>query len=799
MNKRILLTVISSLLVFFIAGCSSPEEQALEFNEKGQALLEAGSYDKAVLEFRNALQLNGNLKAAYYGLALANEQKGNTKAYFENLKRTLELDGNHLDALLRLGRFYLIIKQIDSALQLSKKAIEVAPDNLDALSLHASVLLGLDDREKANELAQQVLDADPRNVEALTTMAALSLYDKDVNRSLEYIHTGLNKDENNFTLLLLKLKVSSELKDYHEIERTLVKLLELYPANKDYRTALLRLYAKREDEASVEKLLRKSIKLNSNNIQYKAELISFLNIRRSPEAAENQLKQFIAEFPKNTRLKFLLVQWYQSNKQHGKAKTKLKELSETEEKLENRVHAKNLLAKIALNEGNLNEALKLSNEVVSQDSRNEAASMIIAANLVANEKLDDAIALLRSVLKDKPDSPAILKALSKIYLVKGMVELAEDTLAKAVLASNHDFSYSLEYYRYLMKAGKTDRAFGVMSETLEKQPDNISAMKIMARQHLLKQNWAEAEQLANKIAEKEPNSLITLQILGDAYSGKQDYEKSIETYQAVYQAAPQASRPIISLVKTYVKAGKVNEALDFLNNVLSLNENNVTAQMLKAQVMTGKKALKEAADIYVRVIELAPENTVAYLNLSRIFLTNGRPDLALEVLDKGLVKNKDNVPLLMSKATVFQQSQQYDDAIKIYEQLQTIEPDSEIVVNNLASLLSEYKDDEDSLNKAYGLAKKLENSDFLPTKDTLSWIYYRKGEYEIAKQLLDDLVSVLPNQPRQRYRLGLTMLALGEQEAAKNELQMALDIAGDSPFTEREKVEETLIQLGIKK
>ena len=57
------------------------------------------------------------------------------------------------------------------------------------------------------------------------------------------------------------------------------------------------------------------------------------------------------------------------------------------------------------------------------------------------------------------------------------------------------------------------------------------------------------------------------------------------------------------------------------------------------------------------------------------------------------------------------------------------QPGSVAAANNLASLLSDYRDDKASLEKAQSLAATLRGSPIPQFKDTLGWINYRRGDY----------------------------------------------------------------------
>ena len=98
--------VIFSLLA--CAGCSSPEERAQRHYESGMELLKKQDYAHAAIEFKNALQLNGEMAQAWMGLAEVDEHDQKWDELRKILRKVTELDKKNLDARVRLTRLMLL-------------------------------------------------------------------------------------------------------------------------------------------------------------------------------------------------------------------------------------------------------------------------------------------------------------------------------------------------------------------------------------------------------------------------------------------------------------------------------------------------------------------------------------------------------------------------------------------------------------------------------------------------------------------------------------------------------------------
>src|SRR5699024_7179126 len=104
---------------------------------------------------------------------------------------------------------------------------------------------------------------------------------------------------------------------------------------------------------------------------------------------------------------------------------------------------------------------------------------------------------------------------------------------------------------------------------------------------------------------------------------------------------------------------------------------------------------------------------------------------------------------------VYEAMERIEDAIKVYEQVMRDDPSVDVAANNLAALLSEHRDDEESFSQAFDLARRFERSDVPQFINTLGWINHRFGRYSEAEYYLRAAVSKMPNMAIFRYHLGM--------------------------------------------
>ena len=118
-------------------------------------------------------------------------------------------------------------------------------------------------------------------------------------------------------------------------------------------------------------------------------------------------------------------------------------------------------------------------------------------------------------------------------------------------------------------------------------------------------------------------------------------------------------------------------------------------------------------------------------------------------------------------------------AIASYRKSLQLQPDQPAVENNLAFLMVENGQDADvALSLAQAAHQGLPESP--DTADTLAWVYYKKGIYAAALDLLQGAVKANPNDASIQYHLGMTYSRLNDKAEAIDHLKKAAQLSPDT-------------------
>ena len=788
--------VICGLLFFALAACDSPEEKAQAYYQNALQLFEEENFEKADLEFRNALQLNPNIADAWYHLALVEEKNGKIRQYAGDLLKTIELDTNHVGAQVRLAKIMLFSGRPEEAREKSKLVIRLAPENPDVWSLQAAIFLQDKNNTEALKAAEKAIALEDGHVEASLVIAVEALGSKNYDKALDVIAKSRGVHPENIPLLLTKMRVFEFKKDKSGIEETFRELIKVDPENRQFRTNLTRFYLSDGNQNKAEAEIRSIADENPEDTNAKLDVVRYLQSVSGTEIAKAELAKLIEEQPTEYIYQLAMAEMYLLERDVEAAKTALRDVISKAGTDEDALNARVKLAELLLREGKIDEVNQLIEETLTADNRNLQALTMRAALALDAGRVEDGITDLRSALKDQPDNSRATLLLARAHEMNGAVELADDRFDAAVKMSSGGPAASLQYAQFLIRRTNYDRSVKILQQSLKSAPKNRPLLTALAQVYLIQQNWKGAEEIAGYLKKLDKDDPLSDQILGRSYAGQNDLDKSIEAFKSAHETVPSGVNTLVALTRLYVSQGRTDEAITFLNEIVAAAPDNYPAHLLIAQLQSSTGNEDEALKIYEKVIAESPKYESSYYALFTNYVRKRDFETAQDILDRGLKAIPSNYTLMMSQAGLYELQEQYKKAILVYEEILEARPNVDVVANNLASLISTIYDDEENLRLAYTYAKRFRSSSVPHFQDTLGWIHYKLGEFELATELLEDAVEKMPDFGTLRYHLGMSYLAENRKEKAIEELSKAVDIGKTNSFAE---LDETKRQLELLK
>jgi len=436
------------------------------------------------------------------------------------------------------------------------------------------------------------------------------------------------------------------------------------------------------------------------------------------------------------------------------------------------------------------------NEVLADDTKNvDALRLRASVKLLRNDSaaaVDDILV----ALNEAPESAQLNGMLARAYERNGSSALAEEQYAKALTLTKNSPEAGLPMVQFLLRHGKVEQAHRVLEAIRERAPTNRQTLELLAQLKLASQDWLGAQQIADTLRKLEQTSgdRTADKITAAALEGLDRRDDSIKLLQESFDNADNQQDVLPSLIRAYVQSGQQEAAVSHLDAVLESEPTNALAQALLGSVYMSMDRVDDAEKAF-KAAAINDEGALGNTSLAQFYIATKRLEDAEEAVREGLKKDADSTALRLMLTSILQRTERFDEAIAEYETMFEEDPQSTVVANDLASLLSERRGDAQSLDRAFEIAQRFRNSEIPQYLDTLGWIYYLRGEYSSALPLLRSAAQKLPELGLAQYHLGMVLAAAGQTEQAIETIEKAIELK--SLMTERDlaDAQESLVEL----
>ena len=806
--RALLLALAASLA---LAACDNSEERAEKHFQSAVALMEEGDVERALVELRNVFRLNGQHLEARLLYAGAVRDRGETAEAFGQYLRVVEQAPGNLDARLAVAEIAIATNNWDAARQHVERLGEMAPDdpraraNGLAVAYHEAVTGNEPDTRRAVARdAAALLETAPDYPILHTIVVDSLMLDGEYVAALERLDAALEVAPEDISFYRMRLSALARLDDAAEIEATLKEMIARFPEDAELPNALIRFYGTRGDIEGAETFLRGRIVADAPDDAARLSLVRFLQEARGTEAALQAAQDFVAEGTNDTLFRSLAASLKFDTGQRREAIAEMEEILVDAPEGEQTDRLKVALARMLEVTGNRVGARALVEEVLAVDGGMVEALQMKASWLIDEDETDEAIILLRTALNQKPDDLNVLQTMAQAHLRNGDRDLAGEVLSLAVQASDVAVPQALAYAEFLVGEERYGPAEAVLLEGMRRSPSNLRLMSALGRVYLATEDWGRLEQLERTLrgVQTPEATAVANELRVAMLRAQRRPEDAIAVLQGLAAEAEGLTAADVAIIETHLSEGDPEAARNHVDSLLEQDTGSPALRFLSALIATetGDYATAEAG--YRALIEDGVQGERVWLELMRALALSGRLEEVPPTLEAALQANPQAPNLLWSRASLLEREGDTEGAIAIYERLYELDRTSNIVANNLASLLSTTRDDEESLERAYTLARRLRDIPFAPFQDTYGWIAYRRGELEIALEHLIPAAGGLPEDPMVQYHAARALEADGQLRRARDLYQRALDLAGGDPRpafdTARERLASirTALELG---
>jgi tetratricopeptide (TPR) repeat protein len=372
-----------------------------------------------------------------------------------------------------------------------------------------------------------------------------------------------------------------------------------------------------------------------------------------------------------------------------------------------------------------------------------------AEQLVTQGKLQSAVQIYESLLKDRPDDTSVLNTVGDLYIRLGKGEAGLPYFKKAAEQFNNAgfFKKAIATLRKAHRQKPTDSDMVELLASLHVKEGLASEAKTLlmelARHHQITGNLLKAREVYLKVLEIDPHHMPARLKLSEIAASQGDTKAEFKNYVAI-------GRELIT-------SGRLDEALKFLTQTYEANPKQAEVAGLLADLQVRMGNLQGAGNLYKKLLSANPENAEFLAGFGALELEKGNEAQAVKLFHKahGVDPKNDRVLLLGGKIAF--RRKELDTVIRYLDPLiekVLVSGEKGPVVDSLEDIAQKFPNHVTTLKKLETIYTYLEaKPKLLSALERLAAACEQASNFEGAIEAVEKLASFEPEKLAHKNRL----------------------------------------------
>ncbi|MBN8234672.1 tetratricopeptide repeat protein [Halobacillus kuroshimensis] len=304
-------------------------------------------------------------------------------------------------------------------------------------------------------------------------------------------------------------------------------------------------------------------------------------------------------------------------------------------------------------------------------------------------KTEDAIHTLTTYLPEADEEERF--TIAELYMQWGMLEEAKMVLHELIQRYPKEQELKVMMAEIHIDLDEDDEAIELLNQFGPEDEDYLQALVQLADLYQAQGLYEVAEQKLLAAKNVEPNSAIIDFALGELAFSNGEYSKCIPYYEnAMYH------QPVIGdievatrLAEAYAANGEFEQALEFFQKV---EEDNPDVLFRYGFVAFQANRNDIAIHVWEELIEKDPYFQSVYPHLAQAYESEGMPQEALDMAQKGLAKDEFNKELYHLAGSLSHRQGKKEEGYRLMREAVALDPGYKEAV---LFLIENYKSDED--------------------------------------------------------------------------------------------------------
>jgi tetratricopeptide (TPR) repeat protein len=401
---------------------------------------------------------------------------------------------------------------------------------------------------------------------------------------------------------------------------------------------------------------------------------------------------------------------------------------------------------------------------------------------------------LEAAVAAKPDDATAHFNLGRRYLGAGDLERAIQQFEKTLRLQPQYVPARLAVAQLAMQRGDPRTALAYAEEMRKLKPDSAIPRLLECAALSRMDNLGEARAVLDEIFKDNPDDADALIQRGMLDLRQKRYLDAELPFRRAYRVDPSNMQGLVGLVQIHFLKNEQDKGIELIAAELakSPTSRELRRELANTELRANQyeKAMADYQGVLDAYKDTPLEQAAVYARIGEIQQRQGDSGHAIENLKKATELARDQASYFSLLAQVYDNSGNKKEAMAAYRSAFKLDPNSPLLMNNIAFLLADTGGDlDEALNLAQHARRQLPNFDAV--SDTIGWIYLKKDLTDSAVRIFEELVEKFPKNAMFHFHYGAALAKKGDKVGALSQFDLALK---NNPTKEEEATIKEMIK-----
>lgn len=612
---------ICALALILFTGCSTdPNKRKVNYLRAGEAYIKSGKYQEAIIEFRNAIEIDPRFASAHYQLGNAYLAVNNPDAAARELTETVTLEPSNSQAQLQLAALLLNRGQLDQAQSTAQKVLATEPGNARAHAILAENLTLKRDFAGAIREFQQAVKLEPQRIENYGALGAAFRAAGRLPEAEDAYWKAVQMNPKSSPAQVALGQFYFSVGKLAQAETAMRTACDLDAQAIPPRIFLARIYQTTNRMAEAENLYRSLKAIASTDPHAYQTLGTFYLSSGNKEKAAAEFQSLLQAHPKDNSTRAYLAETLLDLKRTAEVEPLLEEILRA-----NPADPRGLLSqgRLLLAQANYNKSVEVLQKAVKAAPDSANASYFLGVAQQAAGFPDAAKSSYSRALALQPQMPAAAGALATLAARSGDYTEASRQAGIARQIDPNLPSANIAGAQALIAKGDLRGAETTLQALLDRDPASVPALSALLSVSIRQGRAQEIVHRLTGLISQYPQNAGLHFLLGLAYFQLKDYTRSESSVRAALRLNPQTPDAETLLANIAFAKGSVEEAKSHLRAAIAAFPRNLMNYTALITQYEKEGNWTEATRLCETAHQIDPSSPFVAAELAFLYLEHG--------------------------------------------------------------------------------------------------------------------------------------------------------------------------------